>query len=436
MKNGNDNNNHGWPKSDLRYWENKVAFQSAASRTYSVQIQHANRRAWINLYTANRTQAAVLARKFYEDLRANGWDATLARRKGPDAEKKVNVSVGEYIEAVGARSLFTPKTFQSYAQALRQIVGDITATRGRKRRDLIRLRTITPEKIETWRIEFIRRKATDPLAERSARISASSLLLRARALFAPPTVARVRDLVEIPDPMPFHGVKAEAVRVPRYRSTFDLAELLESAREELALQHPEQYKIFLLGAMAGLRRNEIDVLPWTAFRWDEGVIRIEATEFYRPKSEHSEGDVRVDPELLEIFQGYYAGRKGGFVIESEAKPLPFDAPYGVYRCMKEMRALLGWLRAKGVVSKTPLHTCELLDTATVAELRKPTDGTKWNNEQLLFHMLFGYLLVRNLRLLVWVFSRLADDASKRFADAHRVRWWGLASLPLSTDCRD
>jgi len=49
---------------------------------------------------------------------------------------------------------------------------------------------------------------------------------------------------------------------------------------------------------------------------------------------------------------------------------------------------------------------DLFNTATVAELRQPTDGTKWNNEQLLFHMLFGCLLVRNLRLLVWVFSRL------------------------------
>ena len=58
---------------------------------------------------------------------------------------------------------------------------------------------------------------------------------------------------------------------------------------------------------------------------------------------------------------------------------------------------------------------ELLDTATVAELRRPTDGTKWNNEQLLFHMLFGYLLVRNLRLLVWGFSRLPDGVSRRFA---------------------
>lgn len=46
----------------------------------------------------------------------------------------------------------------------------------------------------------------------------------------------------------------------------------------------------------------------------------------------------------------------------------------------------------------------LLDSATVGELRQPTNGTKWNNEQLLFHMLFGYLLVRNLRLIVWGFS--------------------------------
>jgi DinB superfamily len=58
---------------------------------------------------------------------------------------------------------------------------------------------------------------------------------------------------------------------------------------------------------------------------------------------------------------------------------------------------------------------ELLDTATVAELRQPTEGTRWNNEQLLFHMLFGYLLVRNLRPLVWTFSHLPDTSSRSFA---------------------
>ena len=345
-----------FPKTDVRYWEGKVAFHTAASRTYCVQIQHANRRARINLKTANKAQAALLARKLYLELCANGWEETLRRRRGDPASKRVNVTVGEYIEAVAARSLFSPKTLESYAQALRKIAGDITGETKREKRDGIKLRTLTPEKIEAWRVEFIRKKATDPLRERSARISVGSFLLRARALFSTETVARVRDLVELPEPVPFSGIKVETVRVPRYRSTFDLAELLENAREELATSRPEQYKIFLLGALAGLRRNEIDVLPWTAFRSNEGVIRIETTEFYRPKSHNSEGDVRVDPELLEIFQGYYARRKSDFVIESDSPPLPFDAPYGVYRCQNHMRALIGWLRSKGVNSKTPLHT--------------------------------------------------------------------------------
>ena len=58
---------------------------------------------------------------------------------------------------------------------------------------------------------------------------------------------------------------------------------------------------------------------------------------------------------------------------------------------------------------------ELVDSATVRELRRPTNGTKWTNEQLLFHMVFGYLLVRNLLVLVRGFSRLPDGASRRFA---------------------
>jgi hypothetical protein len=60
---------------------------------------------------------------------------------------------------------------------------------------------------------------------------------------------------------------------------------------------------------------------------------------------------------------------------------------------------------------------QLLDTATSAELRAPTHGTKWTNEQLLFHMLFGYLLVRNLLPLVKTLSRLPRGVSRGFAAA-------------------
>jgi hypothetical protein len=57
----------------------------------------------------------------------------------------------------------------------------------------------------------------------------------------------------------------------------------------------------------------------------------------------------------------------------------------------------------------------LLDNATSAELRAVTNGTKWTNEQLLFHMLFGYLLVHNLLPLVGAFARLPRYVSKTFA---------------------
>ena len=64
-------------------------------------------------------------------------------RRRPDnpARKKVNATVGEYIESVAARSLFSPKTLQSYAQALRKIAGDIAGEAKREKRDLIKLRT-------------------------------------------------------------------------------------------------------------------------------------------------------------------------------------------------------------------------------------------------------------------------------------------------------
>ena len=59
----------------------------------------------------------------------------------------------------------------------------------------------------------------------------------------------------------------------------------------------------------------------------------------------------------------------------------------------------------------------LLDSATVAELSRPSNGTKWTNGQLLFHMLFGYLVVVRLMVLVRIFGRLPDGASRAFARA-------------------
>ena len=54
-------------------------------------------------------------------------------------------------------------------------------------------------------------------------------------------------------------------------------------------------------------------------------------------------------------------------------------------------------------------------SATPEALQRPSDGTEWTNEQLLFHMLFGYLVVLRLLPLVRLFGRLPDRYSRVFA---------------------
>lgn len=58
---------------------------------------------------------------------------------------------------------------------------------------------------------------------------------------------------------------------------------------------------------------------------------------------------------------------------------------------------------------------QLVSTATKDDLSRLSAGTRWINQQLLFHMLFGYLIVLRLLPLVRLFGRLPDGASRVFA---------------------
>jgi hypothetical protein len=62
----------------------------------------------------------------------------------------------------------------------------------------------------------------------------------------------------------------------------------------------------------------------------------------------------------------------------------------------------------------------LLAMATDDDWGKPTSGTRWTNEQLLFHMVFGYMVVQRLLVLVRAFGHLPQSFSRRFA---RVLDW-------------
>lgn len=62
-------------------------------------------------------------------------------------------------------------------------------------------------------------------------------------------------------------------------------------------------------------------------------------------------------------------------------------------------------------SRTSFH--ELAEQLSVDDLRRRSLGTRWTNRQLLFHLVFGYLIVRTLLPLVRTLGRLGW--SRRFA---------------------
>jgi integrase len=114
-------------------------------------------------------------------------------------------------------------------------------------------------------------------------------------------------------------------------------------------------KLIVKHALAGLRRGEIDLLEWSSFRWEDGLIRIEATRWFHPKSEDSLGDVELETEVLELFRDYHHQAKGSFVIESGNDPRP-GATFDHYRAQAHFEKLTAWLRKNGVKSRTPLHS--------------------------------------------------------------------------------
>ncbi|WP_442543010.1 DinB family protein [Arthrobacter sp. KN11-1C] len=79
-----------------------------------------------------------------------------------------------------------------------------------------------------------------------------------------------------------------------------------------------------------------------------------------------------------------------------------------------------------------------LETATLSDLRRKSDGTRWTNEELLFHMVFGYMIVRALLPLVRVFSRLPRPWGRGFAAMLNaatvpfdvVNYWGSRAAAL------
>ncbi len=360
----------------IAYWRDCV-FRPSYTREgqrfnvqqFFVKISHGAVRKNVPLTTNNLDEAARRALKLYQILKRDGWDAALFLFR-PDAKPiDKSLTIGKYFALVDEYTPMADRTFASYSYALRRIASNIANAKLRgsskfnpsgKWRGLvddIPLAKLTPVAVENWRTRFIKQWRGDPIKERAAIRTTNSYIRNARALFSRNILeAMKKHGIKLPDPLPFSGVRLEGrAGSTRYRSTIDAGALLGAARAELSNSNADAYIIIILGLCAGLRRSEIDHLQWLNIMPEKGIIRIMTTAQKRVKTDESEGDVFCDPGL---FSELARCRRSGstlYVVEPDREFTKTKAAQ-FYRCNDVFRTVIDWLKAHGVLTRSPLHT--------------------------------------------------------------------------------
>jgi hypothetical protein len=83
------------------------------------------------------------------------------------------------------------------------------------------------------------------------------------------------------------------------------------------------------------------------------------------------------------------------------------------RYYQEEASKLGRIEIGEEMRRAQADFHQIINAASVDDLRRPSNGTRWTNRQLLFHMVLGYLIVRTLLPLVCALGRLGHN--RRFA---------------------
>jgi len=366
----------GFGKTDVRYWREKVFRRKRGGEedpNWTAQIQHTGRREQFQLGTPNKAVAAAKARDIYLSLQTHGWEKTLDRYKPkPEESKPEKSTVGDLIREVAASTNYRVTTFSVYCAALRRIASDISRVKGSKSRfapkgagnkqwrddvDATPLDLLTADAIQKWKLDYLNRHKESPEAHSRAVNTVNAHIRNARSLFSSKALEFAGKRLDLPDPIPFKNVKLERRRATtRYSSRIDPAALLKAAKAELSVApgRQEQFKIFCLALLCGLRKREIDTLLWRSVDFDKAVIRIEHTEYFQPKSEESASEIDLAPELVEILRRFRSCAKGEFVIESDNPPR-YHLSRANYRAELEFSGLYAWLGSKGVSARKKLH---------------------------------------------------------------------------------
>jgi integrase len=320
------------------YFETRF-FQSGKTRRLSFQ-------------TRSKEDAAKQAADVWKDIERRGWDDAFNKVR-PPVEAQAG-TVGALIKAATSLSMARPSTLHTYALALRGIAAGVT---GRKESDNVRLDALTPSAVKVWRNTYVKERDTNPVKRGQAIVTTNSLIRNAKALFAKKHLEDLRILVNLPQVLPFDGVRLEVAPSGRYQSRIDAIALTKEAKEGLAVQHPEVFKLFVLTMALGLRRSEADRLTWEAFDFKNRKLNLSVSEDGDLKSADSAGVIDFDEGTAVVLQEYRAKTQSRFVLEADpVKAGRKKRKREPYRAERTGRQLLLWLREQGVTGTKLIHT--------------------------------------------------------------------------------
>jgi integrase len=366
---------------DLDFWKTRLVLHNPGDKEWSVRIQHAGKRQWFALETANRDSAAARAKERFEFVKAHGWEAALAKfkhgeEKAKIAAEKAALSVGEYFAEVERLATEQrPRTIHDYGKCLRLLLSEVLDAEGvkvtREKVDAIRLEEITAARVERWKAARIQPVRGKPQAEKTAKTTANTVIRQARALFGRKIVPVLRDAgVNLPAVLPFAGVNLFSEDTSsKFKRKVDPAKLIAAAVEKLDAPQGEGedektfaarrqcFLAFVLAFAAGLRKSEADFLEWDSVDFEKGELRVETTDYFKPKTEASAAPVTLDPETVAILRGFRAKYpKDRFVLRSKLKPKTATT-YSFYRAEPTWKVLQSWLVSQGVKDAKPIHYC-------------------------------------------------------------------------------
>ena len=354
----------------MRHWLKRVRKED--STDYGVQILFRGERHRLPLRTPNKEVAADKAAAIYLRLvQDGGWKHVLAEYRPGASGPGKGSTVGDLIRVVNDLAEVRPRTLANNVATFRRIVANIEgieastsrfAGKGTGREawlctvDAVPLARITPERIQTWKLAFVKRRSKEGETQaRASRNSANSMIRAGKSLFARNLLGFIEGRIELPSPLPFDGVTLFPRQSMRYESTIDAEALFVAASTELATTDPEAYKAFLLSLIGGLRRNECDKLRWTSIDFQNNTIRVERQEDFAPKVETSLGEVTIDPEAANALQSLRKQAPSGVYV-LEGRQVQNNAKWATYRAEATFNRLVKWLRSQGIEGRTPVHT--------------------------------------------------------------------------------